>query len=87
MLFAAEFVMYMNERQLAISVLEGLREDLTYAHLNNGTRILDVADLRQYIYEQISRIRTNAYFTAALYGNREGRDVSKSNGDNGKTHL
>jgi hypothetical protein len=32
-------------------VLEGLREDLAYAHLNNGGRILDVADLRQYIYE------------------------------------
>ncbi len=58
--------MYMNERQLAISVLEGLREDLTNAHLSNGSRILDVADLRQYIHEQIGRIRTNGYFTSAL---------------------
>jgi hypothetical protein len=81
--------MYINERQVAISVLEGLREDLTYAHLNNGSRILDVADLRQYIYEQISRIRTNAYFTAALYGNNDGKgqDSSKSDGHNGKVHL
>jgi hypothetical protein len=31
-----------------------------YAHLKNGTRILDVADLRQYIYEMMSNIRTNA---------------------------
>jgi len=80
--------MYINERQLAISVLEGLREDLTYAHLNNGSRILDVADLRQYIYEQISRSRTNAYFTAALYGNNDGKqDISESDGHNGKVHL
>jgi len=39
-------VMDMNERQIALSVLEGLREDLTYARLNNGSRVLDVADLR-----------------------------------------
>jgi hypothetical protein len=41
-----------------LSLLENLREDLIYAHLNNGSRILDVADLRQYIYEQMGRIRT-----------------------------
>jgi len=81
--------MYINERQLAISVLEGLREDLTYAHLNSGSPILDVADLRQYIYEQISRIRTNAYFTSALYGNNNGKgqEIGKSHGHNGKAHL
>jgi hypothetical protein len=78
--------MYITERQLAISVLEGLREDLTYAHLNNGSRIVDVADLRQYIYEQISRIRTNAYFISALYGNNDGKGQgsSQSPGHNGK---
>jgi len=81
--------MYINERQLAVSLLEGLREDLAYAHLNNGNRILDVADLRQYIYEQIGRIRTNAYFEGALFGNSDGkgRDISKSNGHNGKAQL
>jgi hypothetical protein len=81
--------MYINERQLAISVLEGLREDLTYAHLNSGGPILDIADLRQYIYEQITRIRTNAYFTSALYGNNDGKgqNINKSNGHNGKAHL
>ena len=42
--------MDMNERQIALSVLESLRGDLVYAHLNNGSRVLDVADLRQYIY-------------------------------------
>jgi hypothetical protein len=46
--------MDMNERQIALSVLESIRGDLMYAHLNNGSRVLDVADLRQYIYEQIS---------------------------------
>ncbi|MGO9083593.1 MAG: hypothetical protein ACLQBK_00055 [Candidatus Sulfotelmatobacter sp.] len=81
--------MYINERQLAVSLLEGIREDLTYAHLNNGNRILDVADLRQYIYEQIGRIRTNAYFEGVLFGNGEGKgqDIGKSNGHNGKAHL
>ena len=34
--------MDMNERQIALSVLESLREDLTYARLNNGSRVLDV---------------------------------------------
>jgi hypothetical protein len=60
--------MDMNERQIALSVLEVLREDLTYARLKNGSRVLDVADLRQYIYEQMDRMRTNAHVTATLYG-------------------
>jgi urease gamma subunit len=74
--------MDMNERQIALSVLESLREDLTYARLNNGTRILDVADLRQYIYEMMGRIRTNALVMDGLYGNDNGhgQDISKSNG-------
>ena len=74
--------MDMNERQIALSVLESLRGDLNYAHLNNGSRILDVADLRQYIYEQMSRIRTNAFVVDGLYGsdNGHGQDISKSNG-------
>ena len=49
-LSAVELVMDMNQRQIALSVLESLRGDLVYAHLNNGSRVLDVADLRQYIY-------------------------------------
>ena len=61
--------MDMNQRQIALSLLESLREDLIYAHLNNGSRILDVADLRQYIYEQMGRIRTNALVMDGLYGN------------------
>jgi hypothetical protein len=71
-----------NQRQVALSLLEGLREDLMYAHLNNGSRILDVADLRQYIYEQMGRIRTNGLVMDGLYGNDNGRgqDISKSNG-------
>jgi hypothetical protein len=80
--------MNMNQRQIALSLLEGLREDLIYAHLNNGSRILDVADLRQYIYEQMGRIRTNALVMDGLYGNDNdhGQDISKKNGHNGKAH-
>ena len=71
-----------NQRQVALSLLEGPREDLMYAHLNNGSRILDVADLRQYIYEQMCRIRTNGLVMDGLYGNDNGhgQDISKSNG-------
>jgi hypothetical protein len=72
-LFAVELAMDINERQIALSVLENLREDLAYARLQNGSRILDVADLRQYIYEQMGRIRTNAHVTEALYGTSNGR--------------
>ena len=80
--------MNMDQRQIALSLLEGLREDLIYARLNNGSRILDVADLRQYIYEQMGRVRTNALVTDGLYGNQNGhgQDISKSNGHNGKAH-
>jgi hypothetical protein len=78
-----------NTRQIALSVLESLREDLTYAHLNNGCRILDVADLRQYIYEQMGRIRTTAYSMYGLYGNENGhwQDISKSNHSNDDPHT
>ncbi len=80
--------MDMDQRQIALSLLEGLREDLIYAHLNNGSRILDVADLRQYIYEQMGRIRTNALVMDGLYGNENAHreDLSKNNGHNGKAH-
>ena len=80
--------MDMNERQIALSVLESLRGDLIYAHLNNGSRILDVADLRQYIYEQMGRIRTNALVMDGLYGNDNGhgQGLSKINGHNGNAH-
>ena len=74
--------MNMNERQIALSVLESLRGDLIYAHLNNGSRVLDVADLRQYIYEHMSRIRTSAFVTDGLDDNQNdhGQDMGKSNG-------
>ena len=75
-----------NQRQIALSVLEALREDLMYARLNNGGRVLDVADIRQYIYEQMGRIRTNAFILDGLYGNDNGhgQDIGKSNGHNWK---
>jgi hypothetical protein len=80
--------MDLNERQIALSVLESLREDLTYARLNNGCRVLDVADFRQYIYEQMGRIRTNALVTASLYGNTngDGRVISENDRHNGRAH-
>ena len=53
--------MDLTRKEIALSLLEGLTEDLICARLNNGNRILDVADLRQYIYEQMVRIRTNAF--------------------------
>jgi hypothetical protein len=78
--------MNMDQRQIALSLLEGLREDLIYARLNNGSRILDVADLRQYIYEQMGRVRTNALVMDGLYGNGNGQDSSKNSGHNGEAH-
>ena len=77
-----------NQRQIALSLLESLRADLMYAHLKNGTRILDVADLRQYIYEMMGRIRTTALSMSDLYGDHDGhgQDISKANGHNGKAH-
>ena len=76
-----------NERQIALSVLGCLREDLVYAHLNNGSRVLDIADLRQYLYEQMGRIRTSAVAMDRLYGtdSGSGQDIGKSGG-NGKAH-
>jgi hypothetical protein len=80
--------MDINQRQIALSLLEALREDLTYAQLNNGSRILDVADLRQYIYEQMGRIRTNALVMDGLYGRENvlGQDFSSKAGNNGKAN-
>jgi hypothetical protein len=77
-----------NEKQIALSILESLRADLIYAHLNNGSRILDVADLRQYMYEMMGRIRTTALGMPELYGNDNGRvqPISGSNGHNGNAH-
>ena len=74
--------MDVNERQIALSVLESLRGDLMYARLNNGNRILDVADLRQYIYEEIGRIRTSDLTSGDLCGpdDRPERVPIKSNG-------
>jgi hypothetical protein len=88
MLFAVECVMDINERQIALSVLESLRGDLIYAHLKNGSRILDVADLRQYIYEQMSLIRTNALVMDGLFGNGNdhGQQVVNGNGHKAEMH-
>jgi hypothetical protein len=71
--------MDISERQIALSVLEGLRGDLMYAHMNSGSRVLDAADLRQYI---------NALAMDGPYGNDNGhgQDVGKSNSHNGKAH-
>lgn len=80
--------MDMNQRQIALSVLESLRADLIYARLNDGSRILDVADLRQYIYEEMGRVRASAYLMGGLYHDDKGHEQGsgKSNGANGRTH-
>lgn len=57
--FAVEFVRDTNERQTARSVLESLREDRSYARLDHRSRVLDAADLRPSIDEQVGRIKTN----------------------------
>ncbi len=86
MLFAVERVMDSNQRAIALSVLESLRGDLVYAHLNNGSRVLDVADLRQYIYEQTATIRTSPLALDVLYSHENGyeQDIGKSNGHSAK---
>ena len=78
--------MDVNQRQIALSVLESLRADLMYAHLNSGSRVLDVADLRQYIYEQMGRIRTNAFVLDGLYGASNGHGQDTKGNGNGKAH-
>ena len=77
--------MDINERQIALSVLENLKEDLTYARLKNGSRVFNVSDIRQYIHELIVRIRRNAFVLDGLYGNDNGHGqyISKINGHNG----
>ena len=73
-----------NTRQIALSVVEYLREDLPYARLNDGRRVLDVADLRQYIYKQMGRIRTTALMIDDLFGNHNGygQDAANNSGYN-----
>lgn len=77
-------VMDTNQRQIVMALLEGLRGDLLYAHLKNGSRVLDVADLRRYLYEQMTSIRTNSLLEG-LYGTDGHGQGTKSNG-NGKAH-
>jgi hypothetical protein len=62
----------MNERRIALSVLGNLREDLTYARLNNGRRVLDVGDLRQYIDELMGRLKTNSCGMDGQYSHDDG---------------
>jgi hypothetical protein len=80
--------MDMNERQIALHVLESLREDLVFAHLNNGRPLLFVADLRQYIYEQMGRLRANALVTDRLDASDDGpgQTISTSHSNDGKAH-
>jgi hypothetical protein len=52
-LLALERVMNMNDKPFPLSVLESPRGELIYAHLNNGRRVLDAADLRLCIHEKM----------------------------------
>jgi hypothetical protein len=64
--FVRGSVMDVTERQISLSVLERLRDDLIYARLNNGKPVVDVPDLRQYIYERMDRIRIKALAFSAM---------------------
>jgi len=74
-----------NQRQIALAVLETLREDLMYGRLNNGSRVLDVADLRQYIHEQMNRIRTDGLSMGA-YETDDGRRQENRPSDAGASN-
>ena len=50
-----------DTRQIALSILEGLRDDILTARTRDGHRILDTADFRQYLTEQINHIRGNSH--------------------------
>jgi hypothetical protein len=77
--------MDIKETQIAIHVLENLREDLVFAHLNNGRPLLFVADIRQYIYEHMGRLRTNALLVEPHDGARgAGPDISPSHVQGGE---
>ena len=67
-----------NEKQIALSVLESLRADLMYAHLKNGSRILDVADLRQYIYENDGPDKNNCHWNVLPVRQRQWPPAGKN---------
>jgi len=69
--------MNVTERQISLSVLERLRDDLIYARLNNGKPVIDVPDLRQYIYERMDRIRTKALSFSAMNHTPEFRNSQR----------
>lgn len=48
-------------RQIALSVMEHLRDDILTAKTRDGHRINDAADFRQYLTEQINHIRGNSH--------------------------
>jgi hypothetical protein len=52
-LLAVERVMDMNEKPFLLSVLENPSGHLFYAHLNNGKRVHDAAELRLFLHEQM----------------------------------
>jgi hypothetical protein len=72
--------MDMNERQIALYVLECLREELGSAHLKNGNQVFLVSDVRQYIHERMELLRTHAIVTNRWCGtgNGYGGHVGKS---------
>jgi hypothetical protein len=76
----------MNERQIALYVLECLREELGSAHLRNGSQVFLVSDVRQYIYERIDLLRTNTIVTDRWHGNGNGpgRHIGKSSSHDAK---
>ncbi len=50
-----------DRRMIALSILESLRDDILTARTRDGSRIMDTADFRQYLTEQINNIRGNSH--------------------------
>lgn len=50
-----------TERQIALRVIENLRDALLFAKTKLGAPIMDLADIREYLTDQISYIRSHEY--------------------------
>jgi hypothetical protein len=57
-----KFNMNADERQIALSVIENLRNDILTAKTRDGHRILDTSDFYQYLTDRIDRIRADSEY-------------------------
>jgi hypothetical protein len=59
--------MTVDERQVALSVMDHLRADLKTAKTRDGKTLETSEDLHQYLTEQINHIRGNSHMKPASY--------------------